>query len=410
MKLSKIQWFLLALAIVLALAIFKFYPDIRRGLYVQKMMEMDKIQSTFIQMDMHFPTKSVLKSSLPYIFPKGNEIELPQSFLWENTTYDVTKFLDSSYTQGLIVIQNDTNVYEHYWRGQTESTPHISWSMSKSFVSALMGIAIQEGYIQSINQYVEEYLPDLKGSGYEGVTIKQVLQMSTGVKFDETYGDPNSDIQRWFKAFALGESQDAFAATLVRNREPGTYNQYVSINTHVLGMILVKATGKSLTEYLQEKIWQPLGAEYDAYWISDDTGMEMALGGLNSSLRDYAKLGQLFLHKGDWHGQQLVPESWIYDSVIPDGEHVQAQSPNSDSPGIGYGYQWWIPDGDQGEFMAIGVFNQYIYINPSTHTVIVKNSANENYYDTADPYTLDLSHLELFRAIAYMHRPEHIDN
>lgn len=391
---------LLALALLLLTGI-KFYPDIQRGMYIQEMMEMDQIQSTFIEMNEHFPTSTVSKSPEPYIFPRKASISLPENFSSKGEDYHTAKFLDSSFTQGLMIIQADTIVFEEYWRGQTERTPHISWSMAKSFVSAMFGIAIQEGHIKNISDPVDKILPELKGSGYEGVTIKEVLQMSTGVKFDETYGDPNSDIQRWFRAFALGDSQDEFATTLVREREPGTYNHYVSINTHVLGMILVRTTGKSLTEYMKEKIWDPLGGEFDAYWITDETGMEMALGGLNATLRDYAKLGQLFLHNGNWHGTQIVPSEWIRASVTPDGEHVQADSPNSGSPGIGYGFQWWIPDGSEGEFLAVGVFNQHIYVNPTTQTVIVKNSANENFYDTSNPYTLMDNHIEMFRAIAH---------
>lgn len=159
-------------------------------------------------------------------------------------------------------------------------------------------------------------------------------------------------------------------------------------------MIIVKATGKSLTEYLQEKIWKPIGAEFDAYWIADGEGMEMALGGLNAALRDYAKLGRLYLNKGNWNGKQIIPQSWVETSTHSTEEHLQANSENSSSPTFGYGYQWWIPDGDQGEIMAIGVFNQYIYINPTTHTVIVKNSANKNYYDGSNLYALTKTHLE----------------
>ena len=258
---------------------------------------------------------------------------------------------------------------------------------------------MEEGYIKSIDQKVEEYLPALIGSGYEGVKIKDVLQMSTGVGFNEDYGDFNSDINRWFRSFAFGDSQDAFAATLKREKTPGTFNHYVSINTHVLGMILVKATGKSLTEYLQEKIWQKIGMEHNAYWVADNEGMEMALGGLNATLRDYAKMGQLFLHEGNWQGEQIVPKAWVKASVTPDAPHLLPDSPSSSDQGLGYGYQWWIPASTQGEFMAIGVFHQMIYINPTTQTVIVKNAANPRYLDAASVYSNELVGLELFREV-----------
>lgn len=366
----------------------------------KEVMKLENIEYTFINMDEYFPSKKVEKADQAFIFPQIKNIQLPENFNAKEVNYNTQKFIDSSYTQGLFIIQNDTIQYEDYWRGQKEDVKHISWSMSKSYVSALFGIAMEEGFIKSVEQSVDEYLPELKGSGYDGVKIKDVLQMSTGVGFDETYSDPNADINRYWDDFGNGKSQDKFAASLKNETTPGTYNQYVSINTHVLGMIIVKATGKSLTEYLQEKIWKPIGAEFDAYWIADGDGMEMALGGLNATLRDYAKLGRLYLNKGNWNGKQIIPQSWVEASTHSTEEHLQANSENSSSPTFGYGYQWWIPDGDQGEIMAIGVFNQYIYINPTTNTVIVKNSANKNYYDGSNSYASTKTHLEFFREMA----------
>jgi hypothetical protein len=166
-------------------------------------------------------------------------------------------------------------------------------------------------------------------------------------------------------------------------------------------MILVKATGKSLADYLEEKIWNPIGNEFNAHWLTDEKGMEMALGGINATLRDYAKLGRLYLNKGNWEGKQIVPKSWVAQSTHSTEEHLLPQSENSETPGLGYGFQWWIPEGTEGEFMAVGVFNQFIYINPTTNTIIVKNSANKNYYDYENPYRSIFVHLELFRKLAH---------
>jgi CubicO group peptidase (beta-lactamase class C family) len=273
--------------------------------------------------------------------------------------------------------------------------------MAKSVVSALFGIAMEEGLIKDINQAIEEYLPELIGSGYEGVRIKDVLQMSAGVKFNEDYGDFKSDINKWGRKFALGSSQDKFAATLVREEEPGTNLHYVSINTHVLGMIIVKATGKSLSEYLEEKLWKPMGMEYSAFWLCDDSGMELALGGLNITLRDYAKIGQLYLAKGVWQGTQIVPKEWCVASVTPDSQHLMPEN----NKFFGYGYQWWIPPGEDGEFMAMGVYNQYIYVNPNTNTVIAVNSANHRFNEEGNPYADSKVILELFRSIAHHTTP-----
>lgn len=365
-------------------------------------MPLDEIEYSFIHMDEYLPSKTVEKAEQPFLFSSIENIALPDSFVHNDNTYNTMHFLDSSDTQGFLVIQNDTILYENYWKGQKEDIQHISWSMSKSYISALFGIAMEEGHIKSIDQTVDEFLPELKGSGYEGVKIKDVLQMSSGIGFDETYSDPQSDIQQYWQGFVFGESQDEFTSTLTNERTPGTYNKYVSMDTHVLGMILVKATGKSLTEYLQEKLWKPIGAEFDAYWIVDAAGMEMALGGINATLRDYAKIGRLYLNKGNWNDKQIVPSAWFEASTSYIDEHLQPESENSSDRGIGYGYQWWILDGDEGEYLAMGVFNQYIYINPTTNTVIVKNSANKNYYEQDNPYASTMTHIELFRKLAHM--------
>ncbi len=392
---------IILLVIVIIVAII-YIPTIRKAILFKEAMALDNLEHTFINMDENLPIKIVYKANKPFVFPRINNITLPSNFVYKKSEFDTKKYIDSSYTQGFLFIQNDTIQYENYWRGQQEDTKHISWSMAKSYVSALFGIAIEEGYIKSINQTVDEYLPELKGSGYDNVKIKDVLQMSSGVKFNEDYSDPKSDINRYWEGFVFGGSQDEFAATLENERPPGTYNKYVSIDTHVLGMIIVKATGKSLAENLEEKIWKPIGNEYDAYWLADGYGMEQANGGLNASLRDFAKLGRLYLNKGNWEGKQIVPAKWIEQSTSITEEYLMPQSENSESKGIGYGYQWWIPDGTEGEFMAIGVFNQHIYVNPTTNTIIVKNSANKNYYDGNNPYASTRTHLELYRKLAHL--------
>lgn len=372
-------------------------PKIKDKQVINEVLDLKNIAHSYLNMNDYFPTKTVEKATKPFVFPRAKNRALPASFTKNGKNYSTLKYIDSSYTQGLIWIQNDTIQYEDYWRGQKEASKHISWSMSKSYVSALFGIAMDEGYIKSINQTVDDYLPELKGSGYENVKIKDVLQMASGIGFKEDYSNPKADINVYWNGFVSGKSQDKFASTLINQRPPGTYNHYVSINTHVLAMIIVKATGRSLSDYLQEKIWKKIGTEYDAYWLVDGEGMEMALGGLNASLRDYAKLGRLYLNNGKYNGKQIIPEKWIKNSVEVTETHLLP----STNGGTGYGYQWWIPEGNEGEFMAIGIFNQYIYVNPTTKTVIVKNSANENYYDGANPYRSSDVHLELFRKLAH---------
>ena len=394
------QKILLALLVILLGAFAWYYPKIMRVKQTMSFFEQDKIVENFRTTDELVSFSNLTAAKSPSYFPEDAAREpLPESFAVGGAAEPTTAhYLERTYTTGLLVLQNDTITHESYYRGHTAATPQIVWSVSKSFVSALFGIAVAEGHIKSIEQTVEEYAPELMGSGYEGVRIKDVLQMSTGVAFNEDYGDFWSDINRWGRAFAWGSSQDDFAASLVREREPGTFNHYVSINTHVLGMVLVRATGSSIVDYAQEKLWEPLGMEHDSYWLTDDYGMEMALGGLNTTTRSCAKIGSVFANGGRWRGQQLVPEAWVYASTHPDGAHVTPGPRRNSAHDLGYGYQWWIPESTEGEFLAVGVYNQFIYVNPTRNTVIVKHSANPH-FTAGDPLATTEAFLAFCRAV-----------
>ena len=390
---------ILALLVLLIIACIIFYPKYKMLNHTIHLFDEDRIVENFRSFDEIWPVSNMTASPTPYRYAQGESISLPEQFEFEGVTWNTKKFIEDSWTTGLLVIQNDTIVFEDYYLGNTESTRNISWSVAKSFISALFGIAMEENFISDVMKPVEFYVPELKGTSYEGVRIKDVLQMSTGVRFNEDYGDFNSDINRWGRGFALGDSQDEFAATLEKEVEPGTVNHYVSINTHVLGMIIKRATKRNIADYMQEKLWHPLGMEHDGYWLIDGEGMEMVLGGLNTTLRDYAKIGSLFMHNGNWQGKQLIPKPWIRASLTPDAPHVM---PTED---FGYGYQWWIPKSDEGEFMAIGIYNQNIYINPTSNTVIVKLSANPKYNDTSFVPSNDLANLAMYREIVKSLRP-----
>jgi len=358
------------------------------------LFDQDRIVENFRSADQLGAISTMSASSEPRPYSKGTAIDLPEDFLYAGQSRNTELFLADSWTTGLLVIQNDQIVHESYYLGHSESTRTISWSMAKSFISAMVGIAVDEGSIASIEQTVDTYAPELKGSGYEGVRIKDVLQMSSGIAFNEDYGDFYSDINRWGRGFALGSPQDDFAASLTRGREPGTLNHYVSIDTHVLSMVLSRATGQSVTDYMQEKLYEPLGMEYDGYWIVDGDGKEMALGGLNLTLRDFAKLGSLYLHQGALDGKPIVPAEWVTLSTAADAPHLQPEEND-----FGYGYQWWLPLSEDGEYMAMGVYGQYIYVNPVNNTVIVKLSANPHYNDLSYIPSSDYSHLAFFRSI-----------
>jgi CubicO group peptidase (beta-lactamase class C family) len=397
MKITKRTLLFSLFILVLGIA-FLNIKSIHRLYKVVTLYDEDKIVDNFISMHEFFSFTTLNASSSPVSLPVAIT-DLPVHFEFNSEEITLTDFIEQNRTTGLLVIKDGKIVHEQYRLGFNKDKQHISWSMAKSFISALFGIALDEGRIKSIEQTVTDYVPELKGSGYDNVRIKDVLQMSSGVKFNEDYGDFYSDINRFGRTIALGKSLDEFAATLTREREPGTYHHYVSIDTQVLGMILTRATGVSLTQYLQEKIWDPMGMENDAYWLSDDFGMELALGGLNVSLRDYAKFGMMFLQQGMWQGQQIVPKEWVVDSTTADAPHLQpgADNPLSGST-HGYGFQWWLPVGRDDEFNAQGIYNQFIFIDPDQNLVIANTSANHLYNDKSHQW--NAKHMAMFRAIS----------
>lgn len=368
---------------------------------ITTLFKKDKIVDNFLNMDSYLASSVIEKSSQPKpFFKKDGGFTLPETFESRDSIFNTQAFFDHTLSTGMLVLHKGEIVFEKYWRGMTDTTTHISWSVGKSFVSALLGIAIEDGLIKSEQDLITDYLPQCKGTGYEGVTLKDCLEMSSGVKFDENYADPNSDIGRFTKHFALNKPLIDFLLTVKPDKKPGTHNHYVSMDTQILGAVLKSVLGdRSLSDYLKTELWEPLGMEDNAQWLVDETGMEFALGGLNVTLRDYAKFGLLYSHKGKWNGQQIVSEDWVTKSTIPHAPHLMpGDNPNSTSP-FGYGYQWWIPikpmDND---FFASGIHNQYIYINPVKELVIVKTSANPHF--TADDDFSKENYIDLFQTIA----------
>ena len=347
-----------------------------------------------------FPVSTMTASPTPRPFPKGQAFALPETYRHDGEDKSVATFLAETDTAALLVAKDGALRYEQYWLTGGPATQWSSMSVAKSFTSAALGIAMHEGFIRSVDEPVSHYLPQLKGSAYDGVSIKDVLQMSSGARWNEDYSDPDSDINRFIAVFAHGGSFNELAATMVRQRAPGTFNLYNSVDTQVLGMLLKAATGRPLRDYIEEKLWHPLGMQDDGHWLVDSDGMEMAYGGLQATARDFAKLGELYRLGGRWDGIQLVPEAWVKASLTPDAPHlVPGKRDNSDSA-FGYGYQWWLMDGDEGEFSAIGVYNQFVYVNPARGVLVTKLSANHNYGQTNDEQSYrEFETIELFRAI-----------
>lgn len=387
--------FLVLVAVAVALATF-YRSEIARVYEVMVLFEPERIARNFRSMETMFQTVPVRRGPLAHRFETAHR-NLPASYEYRGAAKDVAKFVQDTRTTGLIVLHDGKVVHESYALGNSASSKAISWSVAKSFISALIGIAVAEGRIRDIQQPVSDYVPALKGSGYDGVSIKNVLQMSSGIGFNEDYDNFFSDINRLGRAIALGSSLDEFVASLKREHTPGKFHHYVSMDTQVLGMVLRAATGETLASYLESRIWKPMGMESDAYWLVDGKGMELAFGGLNAVLRDYARLGQLYLNEGAWQGRQIVPAAWVRASVMPDAPHLQPGNPASNWV-LGYGYQWWIPQQPDGDYLAIGVYGQFVYVDPKRRIVIAKTSAYPDYnLDGADK---ELETIALFRAIA----------
>lgn len=373
------------------------YPAAKKLYHAITLFDEDVIVENFSNMSTIFETVEIEKTGPTHQF--GYALRpLPSQYSYKGESRNTEEFLENTSTTALVVLKNNDITFEDYYLGTTETDQRISWSTAKSILSAIFGIAVAEGHIASLQDPVTKYVPELKGSAYDGVLIKNVLQMSSGVKFDEDYGRFNSDINRFGRTMALGGSFDEFATTLEIEREEGVYLHYVSIDTHVLGMVLRHATGREITDYLNEKLWSKIGAEANAIYMVDSLNQPMVLGGLNLRTRDYARFGKLYLDNGQWNGEQIVPAQWVADSITPDAPHLVPGKRDSSEINLGYGYQWWIPENADQEFMALGIYGQYIYINQKAGVVIVKNSANidfmKNNFESATET------VELFRAIA----------
>ena len=270
----------------------------------------------------------------------------------------------------LLVLKDGEIAYETYQRGNTEHTRWMSMSVAKSITSTLTGIAIKEGLIAGLDALVTDYVPALAGSAYDGVSVRDVLMMASGVRWNEAYGDPDSDRRALLRAQISQRPGSAMTlmAALPRAAQPGTVNNYSTGETQVLGEIVRGAVGKSLAEYLSEKIWVPYGMEADAkWWLDSPGGSEIGGSGISATLRDYGRFGQFFLEGGMIDGDSILPEGWTREAPGP--------TTLKDGSALAYGYMWWPgwtgPSIEDGAYAAIGIQGQNIYINPTRNVVIV---------------------------------------
>jgi CubicO group peptidase (beta-lactamase class C family) len=278
----------------------------------------------------------------------------------------IDSFMAEEYVAGLLVLHRGEVRLERYGLGFSPAERWTSFSVAKSVTSTLVGAAIADGYIGSLDDDISKYLIELRDTSYEGVTIRQLLTMTSGVAFNEDYSDPDSDIMQLYGQPPPPDidATVAFVRRLEREAEPGTLWRYKTPETNLAGALVIAATGRSLSQYLSEKIWQPYGMERDATWLVDHVGNEQGGCCLQVALRDYARFAQFILEGAAINGRSIVPEGWL-------GEATRSQA-DTGMPG-GYGFQWW-PLGD-GTFQARGIFGQLIHLDPARELVVVISAA-----------------------------------
>lgn len=317
------------------------------------------------QRDQNFPAMEKLFPG--HVVKAGGKVRpLPAGKPLAITEGDLETAMTELNIAGMIVVQDGKVRLERYARGYGPEGRWTSFSVAKSFTSTLVGAAIRDGYIKSIDDPVTKYIPDLAGGGYDGVTVRQLLTMTSGVKWNEDYTDPKSDVARMFSE-EVPAGQDPtvwYMKKLPRETAPGSKWVYKTGETNLIGVLVERATKKTLADYLSEKVWKPWGMERDAFWMVNPAGHEVSGCCLSVSLRDYARMGMFALSGG----KGVVPDGWFAaatSSQIPPSEDFAG--------GGGYGYQWWVLPG--GRYAAIGIFGQSIMIDPAKKLVIAISSA-----------------------------------
>jgi CubicO group peptidase (beta-lactamase class C family) len=327
----------------------------------------DRQVNTFRNIHRLFPTRTVPAAATPRPLPPA-EVTL-ENFRFDSRgrRWDLYDYLAVNRVAGMLVLKDGAVAFEYYGLGNSPATRWMSMSVVKSMTATLVGMAIHDGHIDSLDDNLVRYLPRFAGSAYDGVTVRQLLQMTSGVRWNETYTDPASDRRAMLEA-QLAQEPEAILelmASLPRAAEPGMRWNYSTGETQVVGALVAAATGRPVAEYLAEKIWRPAGMASDAsWWLASPGGLEIGGSGLSATLRDYARFGQFMLEGGVVDGEASLPAGWIEQATRPQrigGETVE------------YGYMWWPLD--EGAYAAIGIFGQFVYVHPDDRLVVALWSA-----------------------------------
>lgn len=348
------------------------------------MNDADVNSFTFRNMDQLFTTRTVPHSGAVWSLPK---VERAPDFTYKfgGKTITAQEALERTYTNALLIMKDGRIVTEIYRNGSNERTRFMGWSMTKSITSTLVGAALEDGLIASLDDQITRYLPELKGSGYDGVTIRQILQMRSGVAYEERYDFANPGIAASNHINALVKNVVRFAdaaRTIKRGAKPGETFAYKTLDTAVLGWLIERVSGGTVAAYTARKLWEPLGAEADGYYIMDGqpgTGREFSGAGFNATLRDWARFGQMMLDGGMANGKRVVSGEWVKLAQAPVGAETGFLG--------GYGYQWWTMP-NSSAYSAIGLQGQYVYVDPTSRTIVVKLSYFPPQEEAAEQETL----------------------
>jgi CubicO group peptidase (beta-lactamase class C family) len=311
-----------------------------------------------------FPTRVVKHATTPWQFKRA-PADITDPFRER-----VAGYLSRNPVTGLLIAKDDQILFEHYQYGRTDRDPLLSQSMVKSITGLLIGMAIGDGAIKSVDDTAETYVPGLKGTEYGATPLRALLHMSSGVDFGEDR-DQGRDLDRLWIDMVRGTGSKGTVASIAQfNRRiapPGTRFYYASIEPDVLGLVFHTAVQRSASDYLGEKIWEPIGTEADAKWLIDAEGLEVAHHGFNAVLRDYARLGRLLAHDGAWDGKQLIPAQWMLEATTTRQSDAYLAPGRTEARSLGYGYLMWLLPGTRRQFTPIGFYEGVNLSNSAPH-------------------------------------------
>ncbi len=352
---------------------------------------------TFRNSAQMFETRTVPRAGPLWEIPHSEGFQ-PPDYVFHGQSYSYNDFVARTYTNALLVIRNGSIVFEDYRNRTTETDRFISFSMAKSITALLIGIALDKGDIRSLDDKAGEYVPELKGGAYGDVSIRNILQMRSGVDYEERYDFGNKPsmaalIHR--NAIVLNKERFADSAmTIGRKAPPGSRFNYATLDTAVLGWILERATRQPVADFMAENLWGPAGMEADGFWIADGRrgiGRELTGMGFNARLRDYGRLGLLMLNDGMRGDRRVLPKNWMGKATAM----LPIEATDAEWSPRGYGFQFWQLDDEPGAYAALGLAGQFIYVHPKSRTVIVKLS----YFPTPEPPSAMPETLAYFKAI-----------